>query len=126
MRTHGRIPRVVVAQAGVVPKSALPPGPAALALRAGGKAARPPDVASPLGRREDLCLVGLVAVVQQGLREAARDRGSDDLRCCDEPADATPTGAGGVKRFRLDDSRRLVCKTPSRVGLLGNSKRTVS
>ena len=37
-------------------------------------------VASPLGRGADLRVAGLVAAVQQGLREVARDRGGDDLR----------------------------------------------
>jgi hypothetical protein len=45
-------------------------------------------------------VAGSVAAVQQGLREAARDRGGDDLRG-DEQADATQVGASGVMHSRL-------------------------
>src|SRR4028119_766696 len=44
-------------------------------------------VVSPLGGGKDLRVAGSVAAVRQGLREAARDRGGDDLRG-DEQADA--------------------------------------
>ena len=52
------------------------------------------------GGRADLRVAWPVAAVQQGLREAARDRGGDDLRR-DEQAHAAQVGAGGMKRSRL-------------------------
>ncbi len=57
-------------------------------------------VASPLGRGAHLRVAGPVAAVQQKLREAARDCGSDDLRR-DEPARAEEVGASSMKRYRL-------------------------
>ncbi len=52
--THGRVPRVVAAPAGVASGSAPSPRPAAVALRFGGKAAWLSGVASPLGSGADL------------------------------------------------------------------------
>jgi transposase len=102
-RIHRRIPRVVAAPTGVASGGGPPPGPAAVALRVGGEAARLPGVTSPLGRGAHLRVAGFVAAVQQGLRKVARDGGGDDLRG-DEPADAAPTGASGVNHFRPDDA----------------------
>ncbi len=52
--------------------------PAAVALRAGGEAARVPGVAEEVGGGADLRVSGTGEAVGEGLREAAGDRDRDD------------------------------------------------
>src|SRR5829696_2239654 len=95
---HGRFPRVGPGEAGLACGGALPPRPAAVALRAGGKAARLPGSAPALGGREDFRVAESGSPSEQGLRAAARDGRGDDLRG-DEPAHAAQASAGSVKDF---------------------------
>src|SRR5215218_765550 len=95
---HGRFPRVGPGEAGLACGGALPPRPATVALRAGGKAARLPGSAPALSGREDFRVAESGSPSEQGLRAAARDGRGDDLRG-DEPAHAAQASAGSVKDF---------------------------